>query len=163
MLNAFDYTLIIAVILGALAYGFARLTDRIAKGKSRPVAKPPRRDIPVEETDGGKLFRDIMERGCLECGTRDDYVEGPSGGLSTNIFCARCGAGYNITPLVGIAERIGSNPRYIDPKYKPKVTCDRCKDTHEVWYSGDHGERNVLGPCPECRPDQARPFARGER
>ena len=32
---------------------------------------------------------------CPHCGSKDFY-EGPSGGLSQNIFCAKCEAGYNI-------------------------------------------------------------------
>jgi len=41
---------------------------------------------------------------CPDCG-HDYYYEGPSGGLSTNIKCCRCGHRFNTTPFG--AERIG--------------------------------------------------------
>lgn len=38
--------------------------------------------------------------------------EGPSGGMSTNVFCGNCGHGYNITPMMQRAEDIGINLNY---------------------------------------------------
>jgi hypothetical protein len=44
----------------------------------------------------------MMERftACLHCGGTSFY-EGPRGGLSLNIFCAKCGAGFNIHLIPG--------------------------------------------------------------
>lgn len=64
---------------------------------------------PVEETEGGKLFRMIAKPRCPDCGSTAGFYEGPSGGISTNVFCANreCRSGFNITPWVGTADRIG--------------------------------------------------------
>jgi hypothetical protein len=40
-------------------------------------------------------------------------MEGPKGGMSVNVFCGRCGQGYNITPVVEIAEIIHVDKRYV--------------------------------------------------
>lgn len=63
----------------------------------------------VSETYGGKLWLKIATNVCPDCG-HEGFYEGPSGGLSTNIFCANstCGQGFNVTPIIGTAERIGS-------------------------------------------------------
>jgi hypothetical protein len=41
---------------------------------------------------------------CPDCGS-SDFIEGPSGGMCTNIMCAGCGAKFNMSPFG--AERIG--------------------------------------------------------
>lgn len=63
---------------------------------------------PVEETDQGKLFAIIASGKCPDCGSTEGFYEGPSGGMSTNIFCANeaCKKRFNITPMIGIAERV---------------------------------------------------------
>jgi hypothetical protein len=67
----------------------------------------------VEDTPEGKLYEALQSQ-CPSCKARPPrYIEGPSGGMSTNIFCERCGQGYNITPMVGIAEMIHKDARYI--------------------------------------------------
>jgi hypothetical protein len=85
------------------------------------VLVPPRRrrrrllegEQYVEDTPQGKLYLAMMRR-CPSCELRPPrYLEGPSGGLSTNVFCERCGQGYNITPAVGIAELIHRDTRYV--------------------------------------------------
>src|SRR5215475_12729377 len=43
---------------------------------------------------------------CPDCGD-NEWFEGPSGGMSTNIKCAKCGLWLNHTPVLGLAERIG--------------------------------------------------------
>jgi hypothetical protein len=72
--------------------------------------------VPVEQTDEGKLFNQIAKPECPDCGSRRGFYEGPSGGLSTNIFCINreCRAGFNVTPAIGIADRIhkGDIKRY---------------------------------------------------
>lgn len=77
----------------------------------RPSLPPGERY--VDETDEGKLYIE-MQKWCPDCHARPpQYMTGPSGGMSTNIFCANCGAGFNITPIIEIADRIGKNERYI--------------------------------------------------
>lgn len=54
-----------------------------------------------------------MCSGCPDCGQSPiALLEGPSGGMSTNVFCSNCGHGYNITPQLQMAEDIGVNLRY---------------------------------------------------
>jgi hypothetical protein len=60
---------------------------------------------PTRETDSGKLFQQIAKGICPDCNKKQDFYEGPSGGLSTNIKCAE-GHRFNVTPMVGIADRI---------------------------------------------------------
>jgi hypothetical protein len=53
--------------------------------------------------------------GCLVCTkTPKGFVEGPSGGMSTNVFCSHCGQGYNITPVAHWAELIHVDKRYTE-------------------------------------------------
>lgn len=64
---------------------------------------------PTKETDAGKLWGKIMRNECPECGATDwGFHAGPEGGMSQNIECAndKCGARFNVTPMIGIAERI---------------------------------------------------------
>lgn len=88
---------------------FTRLFTKAEK--TRPALKPGVQY--VDETESGKLYIE-MGKWCPECHHKPPrYMEGPSGGMSTNIFCGDCGAGFNITPVVEIAEPIGKQERYI--------------------------------------------------
>jgi hypothetical protein len=62
---------------------------------------------PVKDTDSGKLWLKIATNHCPVCNHKGFY-QGPSGGMSTNIICAYelCQARFNVTPVIGIAERI---------------------------------------------------------
>lgn len=72
----------------------------------------------VEETPEGRLY-DQMRKRCPTCGLSPSiWMRGPSGGASVNKFCGRCGAGYNVTDIIGIAEKIHNSPRYILPQFK---------------------------------------------
>jgi len=68
---------------------------------------------PVSETEGGKLFRTIAKGYCPTCG-RPGFWSGPHGGISQNIICKNvaCNAAFNITPMIGTAEPIGTRPEY---------------------------------------------------
>lgn len=88
------------------------------------IFKPPfkeaeastERGVPVDQTPMGRLYQQ-MQDACPTCHERPPrWMEGPSGGMSTNIFCGDCGAGFNVTPVIQIAERIGHNSKYIFPK-----------------------------------------------
>lgn len=64
---------------------------------------------------GEKLWNEMLRaKGCVKC-TKEPkgFFEGPSGGMCTNIFCSRCGQGYNITPVIQIAELIHVDEKYI--------------------------------------------------
>lgn len=63
-------------------------------------------ETPVKDTDEGKLWAIIAGGVCPDCGKAEGFYEGPSGGMSTNIKCAACEAGFNVTPVIGRAERI---------------------------------------------------------
>lgn len=60
----------------------------------------------VRDTPEGRLYASLAENVCPKCGSAGGFYEGPSGGMSTNIECADCGQRYNVTPVLGIAEKI---------------------------------------------------------
>ena len=43
---------------------------------------------------------------CTYCGGTD-FFEGPSGGMSTNVMCAKCRHWFNHTPLLGQLDDLG--------------------------------------------------------
>ncbi len=62
----------------------------------------------------GENLWDQMTKGCPECGCSPIKLhEGPSGGACINVFCADCGQGYNISPIVQWAQKIRKDTRYI--------------------------------------------------
>lgn len=91
---------------------------RIAEEPDVPIGagKPPEmvtldlrtgRQTLVRETDQGKLWAVIATNHCPDC-NHEGFWEGPHGGMSINITCANddCKARFNVTPVIGIAERI---------------------------------------------------------
>lgn len=63
--------------------------------------------IPVTQTEEGKLWLQIVDNECPDCGARfKGFMEGPSGGMSTNIMCFGCKHWFNVTPVIGIADRL---------------------------------------------------------
>lgn len=44
----------------------------------------------------------IGKNDCLFCKSHGCFKEGPSGGLSQNIYCVCCGAGYNLMGPFGV-------------------------------------------------------------
>jgi hypothetical protein len=62
--------------------------------------------VKVPDTPEGKLWQMIELGECPDCHHFDGFLEGPSGGLSTNIICINCRHRFNVTPMIGIAERI---------------------------------------------------------
>jgi ribosomal protein S27E len=63
--------------------------------------------VPIPNSPEGKLYAIIASGECPDCRHHDGFYEGPSGGLSTNIACVNCGHRFNVTPMIGIAERLG--------------------------------------------------------
>lgn len=60
-----------------------------------------------------KSLWEKMLVGCPDCSQSPmSVLEGPSGGMSSNVFCSNCGHGYNITPPLAMAEDIGVNLAY---------------------------------------------------
>lgn len=46
---------------------------------------------------------------CPDCGSNDQWLEGPSGGSCTNYTCDSCGAKFNVAlPPLNMIQRIGS-------------------------------------------------------
>jgi hypothetical protein len=56
-----------------------------------------------------ELFAQLT-KACPDCNGPPNYEDGPRGGLAVNIFCLTCGQGYNVAPLMRLAQRI-HNPR----------------------------------------------------
>lgn len=55
----------------------------------------------------------LLAKICPDCKHQPvELMEGPSGGMSTNVFCSNCGAGFNITPMLNRADTIGVNLDY---------------------------------------------------
>lgn len=53
------------------------------------------------------LFEQMQNGRCPDCDTDPmRIIEGPTGGLSTNIKCVSCNAQFNICPVIEFAERI---------------------------------------------------------
>jgi len=71
---------------------------------------------PLSETPQGKLGAKIAKGVCPDCGGKGGFYEGPSGGMSTNIYCMnpKCRAFFNFTPMFGEAhaERMGKAPSW---------------------------------------------------
>jgi hypothetical protein len=65
-------------------------------------------------SDGERLWNDLLRAGgCVKCDLKPKgFYEGPSGGACTNVFCAQCGQGYNLTPMVHHAELIHKDESY---------------------------------------------------
>lgn len=104
------------------AMRFGEWLRRRAAAKQKDCPAPM--DLYVEHSPQGKLYIKMRKK-CPACGFRPPtYLKGPSGGLSINVFCGSCGQGYNITPMIEIAEEIHKDTRYILPQYqeirKPK-------------------------------------------
>lgn len=69
-------------------------------------------------SDGERLWNQLIDAGgCIKCTKLPKgFFEGPSGGICTNVFCSQCGQGYNLTPMIHIAELIHKDERYIEKK-----------------------------------------------
>ncbi len=84
------------------------------------VEECPKYEEPKHED--GKLY-------CPNCGG-DQWYEGPSGGMATNIKCANCGIWFNSTPFgldfIGVKTNIGETSR------KMVWYCPKCKATEDT-------------------------------
>jgi hypothetical protein len=66
--------------------------------RSKPVQQPVGRDF-VDWVEFGK---------CPDCGAKDQWQEGPSGGSCINFRCAGCGNKFNVAmPPLNQIQRIG--------------------------------------------------------
>lgn len=97
------------------------LTLRGILGKAMALVRfPGVNDLGHEEStapNAAELLWNQMVKagGCVDCQTTPKGLnEGPSGGMSTNVFCCHCGQGYNITPVASWAERIHKDMKYVD-------------------------------------------------
>lgn len=90
----------------------------------------------------------LQTQTCPACRTHPiKLYEGPSGGMSTNVFCNNCGQGYNLTPMIEIAERISVNMAYCDneqvkaryalqQQFAPRTTFAQLDDLHRKHTKG---------------------------
>ena len=76
-----------------------------------------------ERSEGQKLFDQIAKTGCVVCSMNPGFsvYEGPSGGMSQNVWCSYCGTRYNMSIFPpqqgqrgpeGIAEIINEKERF---------------------------------------------------
>lgn len=59
-------------------------------------ADPTRFDDPMIIQED--KYYDIMNKGCVWCGN-DEFLKGPTGGLSVNVKCSGCGEKFNVMPV----------------------------------------------------------------
>lgn len=61
-------------------------------------------------------IRDLADRKwCPFCHSME-FHEGPAGGMAQNMYCARCSAGYNLTPFRGFGWELIKEPDETLPK-----------------------------------------------
>jgi hypothetical protein len=79
-------------------------------------------DIPSDHPDYDRIVAMIERGNCPDC-TKFGFDPGPRGGMSQNIFCRACGAGFNVAPWrpqnmrqrVIFVQRIGNRLRKVTP------------------------------------------------
>jgi hypothetical protein len=72
----------------------------------------------VDDTPEYKTYMQ-MSKACPSCGLKPPmWVRGPSGTGCTNVFCGRCGEGWNVTPMIEIADKIQQDDNYKLPQYR---------------------------------------------
>jgi hypothetical protein len=59
------------------------------------------------ESEEEKWARVFYREGKMPCCGSEEYYEGPSGGLCTNIKCANCGMRWNVAPAAEFIWRLG--------------------------------------------------------
>jgi hypothetical protein len=95
-----------------------RLREIIGRCAKR-VRPPALNDLGFKEakpmTDGERLWNQMLDAGgCVKCNkTPKGFFEGPSGGMSQNVFCSQCGQGYNLIPIMPFAEFIHKDESYV--------------------------------------------------
>lgn len=68
---------------------------------------PQRQPAPIDN------WASLLAQICPDCKDHPvKLLEGPSSGMSTNVFCSNCGHGYNISPALSRADDIGVNLDY---------------------------------------------------
>lgn len=83
------------------------MTFHLFKWLQRRVTSKPHEPAPVDN------WASLLAKICPACKHHPVVLyEGPSGGMSTNVFCGNCGQGYNMTPMLNSAEEIGVDMRY---------------------------------------------------
>jgi hypothetical protein len=88
-----------------------RLVDVI--GRKLGLATGATEENPLTESES--LWNQLVAaKGCIKCNKLPKgFIEGPSGGMSTNVFCSQCGQGYNLTPIAQWAELIHKDEKYV--------------------------------------------------
>lgn len=100
------------------------LLKRLFQRRSRYPQEPTGENInrAIHEDDGA----------CVFCGGRHMWMEGPSGGMMTNLMCGCCGQKINYSP-VGICEDLGYDPSLRESFLRePHLLVNRHKRTMEI-------------------------------
>ncbi len=65
--------------------------------KSRTHTEP----VDPESLSSMELWDYVWKHGCVTCDDNPKFelIAGPSGGMSTNCWCPKCGTRYNVTQL----------------------------------------------------------------
>lgn len=97
--------------------------DATVKFRMSGTGKEVSVGVNVEDTEDGKRWAIIAAGACPHCKRKTRFYEGPSGGLSTNIQCEKCGWWFNVTPVIGIAQDIGEKDdrEKKNPSWRPEI------------------------------------------
>lgn len=99
------------LLIFLVAFCFVLVIDQIMTRQARRIRITKTKQSSAE-AESERLYNHLWSR-CEDCGGKANWFEGPSGGLSTNIFCGHCGQGYNVTPIAQRAEKIHKDTHYI--------------------------------------------------
>ena len=88
---------------------FRRMRETLGLPQSKVVFSSP----PHVEKDGAYWYKEAQRKSkdeenmkCPWKGCDGDMLEGPSGGMSTNIHCDTCERKWNLTPMIEKMDRI---------------------------------------------------------
>lgn len=78
------------------------MIERLRQFVREYIYGPPTREPELSEPT---LFDRLQKEGCVVCHENPNFTtyEGPSGGMSQNVWCSYCGTRYNITMFPGPA------------------------------------------------------------
>ena len=89
------------------------MIERLKQFVREYIYGPPTREPELSEPT---LFDRLQKEGCVVCHKNPDFTtyEGPSGGMSRNVWCSYCGTRYNIamfSNIHGVAEIVNERER----------------------------------------------------
>lgn len=115
--------LCVAILIFAVAYSIARIELAVKRRREKRQAKAQDSGFvngftgtPIEQEPSFALFRTVgLQDKCPDCTGDGGFYQGPSGGISTNIYCCNpeCRSAFNLayfSSKAGTCERIGKQP-----------------------------------------------------